>query len=111
VKNPLDKEDFLCYNPICKEKGYNMIININLVDNKSAKETIETLMGKLTDEEKYNLAINLLSKLEDKGYCIWQAYSKEDIEHITGRKKLEKQDMEEYQNNLETAATCYGLFD
>ena len=85
-----------------------MIININL-EKTNIGNAVDEITKKLTDEEAYNLATYLLSKLESKGYCIWQTYSKEDVKMLSGKEDLVKEDMEEYQCRLEDCAND-GIF-
>lgn len=80
-----------------------MIININF-DKTNVGNSVDEITSKLTNEETYNLATYLLSKLENKGYCIWQAYTKEDVKNITN-KEPSKDDMEEYQYRLDDATS------
>ena len=39
----------------------------------------------MTDKELYKIATGILYYLEEKNFCIWQAYTKEDIETGLGR--------------------------
>ena len=68
-----------------------MIVNINL-DKTNVGNSVDEITKKLSDEEAYNLATYLLSKLESKGYCIWQTYSKEDVKMFSGKEDLVKED-------------------
>ena len=85
-----------------------MIININL-DKTNVGNSVDEITKKLSDEETYNLATYLRSKLESKGYCIWQTYSKEDVKMLSGKEDLVKEDMEKYQCRLEDCAND-GIF-
>lgn len=38
-----------------------------------------------TKEDCYEFAIELLYRLKEKHYCIWQTYSKEDLKTLIGR--------------------------
>lgn len=52
-----------------------------------------------THEDSYEFAIELLYRLEGAGYCVWQTYSREDIELNLGRKPTED-DMSALQENI-----------
>lgn len=50
-------------------------------------------------EDSYEFAIELLYRLQEKGYCIWQTYTRDDIEQGLGRKPTED-DMSALQENI-----------
>lgn len=72
---------------------------MNLITNKLT-DCIYKLINCLPKAEKYNLALHVLSDLEDECYCIWQTYTKEDLKNITGKKKITQGDFEEYAASL-----------
>ena len=86
--------------PICllKRKEQTMIININL-DKENTCKSIEDFIKKVGKEEALNIAEAILSSLENTGDVVWQLYSKQDAEMITG-KKVTKEDMANYQDNM-----------
>lgn len=43
------------------------------------KINAKELMKDLNDLEAYTLATDILYELENKGYCVWQTYTVEDI--------------------------------
>ena len=75
-----------------------MIININF-DKENTCKSIEDFIKKVGKEEALNIAEAILSSLENTGDVVWQLYSKQDAEMITG-KKVTKEDMENYQDNM-----------
>ena len=75
-----------------------MIININ-IDKENTCKSIEDFIKKVGKEEALNIAEAILSSLENTGDVVWQAYSKQDAEMITG-KKVTKEDMANYQDNM-----------
>ena len=46
---------------------------------------------KHTKQEEYDFATWILHELEEKGFCIWQTYTKDDIEIGTGKKPTAEQ--------------------
>ncbi|MBO7712660.1 MAG: hypothetical protein J6S85_03770 [Methanobrevibacter sp.] len=54
-------------------------------------------LKKHTKQEAYDFATWVLHDLEERGFCIWQTYDKDDIEVCLGRKptKDELADMQE----------------
>lgn len=46
----------------------------------------EKIIDDYDDSFIYETATNLLAHLQGRGYCIWQTYTKEDVESNIGRK-------------------------
>ena len=61
------------------------------------------LIKKYGKEEAYNLATWILYQLNLENYCIWQTYSRHDIESNLGRKPT-AEEFDEMQDNL---ADCF----
>lgn len=54
--------------------------------NKDITEQAFDFFKTHTKADCYEFVIELLYRLEGKGYCIWQTYSKEDLKTLLGRK-------------------------
>ena len=53
-----------------------------------------------TKDDCYDFAIELLYRLQEKGYCIWQTYTKDDVELNIGRKPTDDE-MQELCDSLQ----------
>ena len=53
---------------------------------KDAQQTADYLIDEFNDNALYDIATDILAYLQGKGYCIWQTYTKDDIECNLGRK-------------------------
>lgn len=53
---------------------------------RDAQQTADYLIDEFNDNALYDIATSILCYLQGKGYCIWQTYTKDDIESNIGRK-------------------------
>lgn len=52
------------------------------------------------EQDAYNFATSILSRLQGHGFCIWQTYTKYDIEGGIGRKPTDEE-MQELADSLQ----------
>jgi hypothetical protein len=70
----------------------------------------EKILDEYHDEFVYETAINLLYALQQKHYCIWQTYTKDDIKLNTG-KRPSNEKMDDLQDRLENTFANNYLTD
>lgn len=72
---------------------------VNSEDKYTAAGNFVKVLG---NDVSYDLAITILEYLKDRQYCIWQTYTKEDLQLNTGKKEITKSDMEDYGDRLQS---------
>lgn len=70
---------------------------------KDAQQTADSLIDEFNDDALYDIATSILYYLENKGYSIWQTYTRSDIQCNMGRKPT-TDEMNEMQERL---ANCF----
>ena len=63
------------------------------------QKTTDFLIREYSDQELYDIATDILYHLGNKHYCIWQTYTKDDIEQCTCEKATNER-MDTYQEAI-----------
>lgn len=71
---------------------------VKIMKNEPSEQALEYLNAN-SEADAYELAIELLYRSEEKGYCIWQAYTKDEMTELLG-KEPDENDMSAYQERL-----------
>lgn len=67
---------------------------------KDITEKAADFFNSNTEEDCYDFAVELLYRLQEKGFCIWQTYTKSDVECNIGRKPT-KEEMQMLADSLQ----------
>lgn len=66
----------------------------------TANDLAEKIIDDYNDSFIYDTATNLLAYLQGRGYCIWQTYTKSDVQCNIGRKPT-KDEMQALADSLQ----------
>ena len=82
-------------------KANTQTLVAEFVNNPDKYHVAGKFVKLLGNDMTYDLATTLLEYLKDRDYCIWQTYTKSNLQQNTGKKRITHDDMQEYSERLQ----------